>query len=292
MSPSSPSNRPWLWRLSVLWRNLTRERGLIFSLLMFGALLAFELFNYITADVALTDLLGDIRFLGLRWAMVLALAFCAMDFAGVARLFAPERQANNRTEVWYLLAAWFLSAGMNALLTWWGVSLALLSHADLGNEILSRDQLLTAVPIFVAVLVLLIRVLIIGTFSMAGERLFARAEAATGRPAQAPAAAPARPMPAPAAKPAPRPAPRPEDWEAEFDQRPRPTAEAYRPNPEPYRQPAEAYRPAPPTPMRPTNPPPVQTTPTPRPAPKPAPKPVVVGGPRNGTPLNGHHDED
>src|SRR5512136_1442430 len=153
---------------SSLWRRLARgfagdlNRGLVFGVIMFGALLAFELFNYTTTDFALTDFLGDVRFLGLRWAMILALAFCGMDFAGIARLFTPERARNERMEVWYLLGAWFLAATMNAMLTWWGVSLALLQHQTLGNEILSREQLVRIVPVFVAVLVWLIRILMIG----------------------------------------------------------------------------------------------------------------------------------
>jgi hypothetical protein len=193
----------WAWRrqLTILMNKL--NRGLVFGVIMFGALLAFELFNYTTTDFALQDFLGDIRFLGLRWAMILALAFCGMDFAGIARLFAPAGEKGPRAEVWYLLGAWFLAATMNAMLTWWGVSLALLQHQALGNEILSREQLIRIVPVFVAVLVWLIRILMIGTFSMAGERLFARAEEAL-RPA---ALAPSQPRPAarPAADPAPRP---------------------------------------------------------------------------------------
>ena len=67
---------------------------------------------------------------------------------------------------------------MNAMLTWWGVSIAILEHQSLGNAVVERDTLLRVVPIFVAVLVWLIRVLIIGTFSVAGERLFSQANGA------------------------------------------------------------------------------------------------------------------
>jgi|GEM_PF-86447 len=148
------------------------KRGLVFGGIIIAAMLAFELFNYTTTDFALTNLLGDLRFVGLRWATILAIAFCGMDFAGIARLFTPEKGRSERTETWYLLGAWFLAATMNAMLTWWGVSLALLTHASLGNEILSRQTLLSVVPVFVAILVWLIRILLIGLLSMAGERLF------------------------------------------------------------------------------------------------------------------------
>jgi hypothetical protein len=140
------------------------------------ALLAFELFNYSTTDFALRDLLGDLSFMGIRWATILSIAFCGIDFAGIARLFTPEEGGNEPKEVWYLFGAWMLAAVMNAMLTWWGVSIALLQHQSLGNAVVAQETLLRAVPIFVAVLVWLTRVLIIGSFSIAGDRLFSQAE--------------------------------------------------------------------------------------------------------------------
>lgn len=148
------------------------SRGLIWGVLIISALLAFEIFNYSTTDFAMTDLLGDLRFAGIRWATILAIAFCGIDFAGIARLFTPEEGANEPAEVWYLFGAWLLAATMNAMLTWWGVSIAILNHNTLGNAVIPRETLIKTVPIFVAVIVWLIRVLIIGTFSVAGERLF------------------------------------------------------------------------------------------------------------------------
>jgi hypothetical protein len=146
------------------------QRGLLFVAMMFVALVAFEVFNYSTTEFALTDLLSDLRFAGVRWATILALAFCGMDFAGIARLLTPENDKVKSLESWYLLGAWLLAATMNAMLTWWAVSLALLNHNSLGNEIISRDALISSVPVFVAILVWLIRVLMIGTFSLAGPR--------------------------------------------------------------------------------------------------------------------------
>lgn len=216
------SREPYRPNQTNLWHGARRllatyrlRRGLVFGTILVAALLAFELFNYTTTDFALTDLLGDIRFAGVRWAMILAIAFCGMDFAGIARLFTPEAGRTAKLEVWYLLGAWFLAATMNAALTWWGVSIALLERGQLGNEILSRDELIAVVPVFVAVLVWLIRILIIGTFSVAGERLFTQVEEAIApRPttsAHRPATVVARPAPLPTA-----------ESEPEFDQRPRP----------------------------------------------------------------------
>ena len=140
--------------------------------------MAFEIFNYTTTDFALTDLLGDLRFAGLRWATILAIAFCGIDFAGIARLFTPQRGAGEPKEVWYLFGAWLLAASMNAMLTWWGVAIAVLGHKSLGGTVVSRETMLKVVPIFVAIMVWVIRVLIIGSFSMTGDRLFSQSSTA------------------------------------------------------------------------------------------------------------------
>jgi hypothetical protein len=155
-----------------LFSRLRLQRGMAFGVIIITALFAFEIFNYSTTDFALTDLLGDLQFLAVRWATILSIAFCGIDFAGIARLFTPEKGSKEPNEVWYLFGAWLLAATMNAMLTWWGVSLAILGHQTLGNAVIERATLVRVVPIFVAVLVWLIRVLIIGTFSVAGDRLF------------------------------------------------------------------------------------------------------------------------
>jgi hypothetical protein len=152
-------------------------RGLWFGLILLAALAAFELFNFATTEFALQSLFGAHDALGITtWAKVLAIAFCGIDFAGIARLFTPEQGADEPHEVWYLFGAWMLAATMNAMLTWWGVSIALLNHQSLGNAVVERATLLKVVPIFVAVMVWLIRVLIIGTISVAGDRLFSQAD--------------------------------------------------------------------------------------------------------------------
>lgn len=154
-----------------LLANLNLSRKLIAGIILLVALVAFELFNFDTTRYALDNLLGDVSFAGVRWATILAVAFCAIDFAGLARLFTPERGRQEPTAVWYLMGAWLIAATMNAMMTWWAVSVTLLTH-DFGNEVLSREQLLRWVPFFVATLVWLTRILFIGAFSVAGEYIF------------------------------------------------------------------------------------------------------------------------
>ena len=186
-------NRSSSFSLTQLSSRLSFSRGLLFGLLIIGALLAFEIFNYSTTDFALSDLLGDLHFASVRWATILAIAFCGIDFAGIARLFTPEQGADEPKEVWYLFGAWLLAATMNAGLTWWGVSLALVNHQSLGGSVVAQSTLVKVVPIFVAVMVWLIRILIIGTFSVAGDRLFSQADARrrVARPASSLAPSPA-----------------------------------------------------------------------------------------------------
>ncbi len=157
------------------------SRGAAWGIIILVALLAFEVFNYSTTQFALRDVLGDLTFAGFRWATILAIAFCGIDFAGIARIFTPQQGRDEPAEVWYLFAAWLLAAGFNATLTWWGVSVAIVSHSsEAAGAVVSNQTLTKLVPIFVAVMVLLIRVLIIGTFSVAGDNLFSMADPRSG----------------------------------------------------------------------------------------------------------------
>lgn len=158
-------------------QRITMRRGTLFGFILLGALIAFEMFNFSTTEFALKDVLGsDLNVMGIQWAVVLAIAFCGIDFAGIARLFTPEQGRNEPVEVWYLFGAWLLAAAMNATLTWWGVSVAIRTHQTLGAAVVGQNMVLVIVPIFVAVMVWVIRVLIIGTFSIAGERIFTMAD--------------------------------------------------------------------------------------------------------------------
>jgi len=163
--------------LGSMLNGLTNRRGLAWGVIIIGALLAFEIFNFSTTQFALADVLGPLKFAGVTWSTILAIAFCGIDFAGIARLFTPEKGRDEPAEVWYLFGAWLLAAAMNATLTWWGVSVAIVDHKSLaGGVVISGTTLIKVVPIFVAIMVWLIRVMVIGSFSIAGERLFSQGD--------------------------------------------------------------------------------------------------------------------
>jgi hypothetical protein len=188
-------------------RGTAIKRGALFGAILITALVAFEVFNYSTTAFALQDVLGELQTAGLRWSTILALAFCGIDFAGIARLFTPQQGRDEPAEVWYLFGAWLLAAGFNALLTWWGVSVAILNHTSEGSILIGQSTMTRVVPVLVAVMVWMIRVLIIGTFSLAGENMFSIADARAGtRPSYRPLPSSDRQQPA---GPFPRSAPKP-----------------------------------------------------------------------------------
>lgn len=213
-------NRSLKINLIPFLRGTAIKRGAIFGSILFAALLSFEIFNFSTTQFALLDILGDLKFAGIRWATVLAIAFCGIDFAGIARIFTPEQGRDEPAEVWYLFGAWLLAAAFNAGLTWWGVSVAIATQGNVaGTAVVSSATMTKAVPVIVAVMVWLIRILIIGTFSMAGDRLFTTDHNAvrtyptrTNQSAQQPVLRPASQIQRPAAsnasayRPAPKPA--------------------------------------------------------------------------------------
>jgi hypothetical protein len=174
-------NRSLSFRLLPFLQGTAHKRGLIFGVIILCALLAFEVFNYSSTFFALSDILGNLAFGPVRWATMLAFAFCAIDFAGIARIFTPEQGRDEPAEVWYLFAAWFLAASFNAILTWWGVSVAMLQHNAAGGALLGAATMTKIVPVFVAAMVLLIRVLLINTFSIAGDRIFSLADQRASR---------------------------------------------------------------------------------------------------------------
>jgi hypothetical protein len=156
----------------ALWFNqAVQHRGILFIVLILAALLAFETFNFSTTQYSLMDLLGGMNFAGIKWATILAIAFCGIDFAGIARLFTAEQGRKEPTEVWYLFGAWFLAATMNAILTWWGISIDIQSHTMQSASVIDSNLLINVVPVIVALMVWLIRIMIIGSLSYAGDRI-------------------------------------------------------------------------------------------------------------------------
>lgn len=148
--------------------------GTVYAVIIILAMFSFEIFNYSTTAFSLRDLLGNLSFAGIPWATLLALAFCGIDFAGIARLISPENRKVETKDSWYLFGAWMVAATANASLTWWGVAVAINNHNLQSSSIINAHTLTNIIPIFVAILVWVLRILIIGSLSSALEKLFAK----------------------------------------------------------------------------------------------------------------------
>ncbi|HMN11181.1 MAG TPA: hypothetical protein PKD55_02505 [Bellilinea sp.] len=141
----------------------------ILTVILALSLVFFQMFTFSTTEYSLRSLLGNPDFYGFPWAMLLALAFAGADFAGMARIFTPERGKDEPLEVWILTGAWLAVASLNAVLTWYGVGQAMLGANVQGSELISRAELLEYVPITLAMLTWIVRILLVSTFSFAME---------------------------------------------------------------------------------------------------------------------------
>lgn len=155
-------------------RTTLPSRMTIIGLVFLLAIIAFEIFNFDTTRFALNHLLRN-QTLGragsVSWAAVLAIAFCGIDFAGLIHIFTSH--LNDRItpqHIWYLMGAWLLGATLNAIMTWYAVSVTLL-ETPIANGVMSQAELLKVVPIFVAFLVWLTRILFVAALAMMGSAL-------------------------------------------------------------------------------------------------------------------------
>jgi hypothetical protein len=153
---------------------LTRKTAVI-GLILTVALLGFELFNFDTTRFALSHLMAGRRFLGLEWAAVLALAFGSLDFAGLVRVFTPEKELKQESsEIWWLTGAWLIGASLNAMMTWYAMALLIAPlGVEIGATLFTHAQMLRYAPLFIALLVWLTRVSLISSVALALERLAA-----------------------------------------------------------------------------------------------------------------------
>lgn len=145
-----------------LFKNVRTRSNSLYVAVIVLALVALEIFNFSTTDFALRDILGNQGGGLLTWSMILSLALCGMDVAGIAKILASPKEEPGNTSSWYLLGAWVLAAAMNAGLTWWGISVAIYNQPAHAVMIIDPMTYVTVVPVLVAVMVWVIRVLIIG----------------------------------------------------------------------------------------------------------------------------------
>lgn len=152
------------------WSKVLTARAVLGVMLLVG-LLAFDIFNFDTTRFALSYFFEGAQFFGIPWSVIVAIAATSVDLAGIAKIFTPEQGLKNEDVwVWVLLAVWFITAVINATGTWWAMVLLLSEHQTMGNLLVSQMELLTWVPVILALFILTVRVGLIGSISMAGDR--------------------------------------------------------------------------------------------------------------------------
>ncbi|MBW6465243.1 MAG: hypothetical protein K0B06_01910 [Brevefilum sp.] len=149
---------------------LKMRKDALYVIVFVLALFAFEAFNYSTTDFALSDLLGELRFAGIAWSTLLSFAFCGIDFAGIALLLAAPAHKEDNRSAWFMFGAWILAATMNAILTWWGVVLAIQSHPVVSAGVVDEGFVTRTVPVFIALMVWVLRILLVGSLSKTSDR--------------------------------------------------------------------------------------------------------------------------
>ena len=63
-------SKPMDVNIGKMMNTIINRRSMIFGLMIIGALLAFEIFNYSTTEFALNDVLGPLKFMGIKWATI------------------------------------------------------------------------------------------------------------------------------------------------------------------------------------------------------------------------------
>lgn len=133
------------------------------GLMMAGGWLALEWFNYAASQHALAVLFGNLMADGLSWATLLALGLWLVDLSGLLYLSIPDERG--KPGFWYVLVAWLLASGANALLKWWAVTWALMASpmAQGAQRAAPLLALTPYIPTAVAFVVWTGRVLLVST---------------------------------------------------------------------------------------------------------------------------------
>lgn len=147
------------------------------GLFLLLALVVFELINYTTTVEAIRSILGNrqvnLVFLGAASLPVLmGLAMCLLDFAGIARIFTPQTGKDEPKAIAILFIVWVISAVFNAGLTWWSSAIWIASGYGNQNPLVDPGTVLTIAPRVLAVLFFLLHFGLIYTIAIIGDNLF------------------------------------------------------------------------------------------------------------------------
>lgn len=138
-----------------------QSRIRVIGFILITAWIAFMVFNFDTTRYALSNLIGESEFAGLKWSAILAFMFCLIDPAILMGRLKYSRPNRHQDRVYLIFFVWLLGAIFNATLTWWAVSVAMIPHDLDFHHRITRQQWLTYIPPLVALVVLQTRILFV-----------------------------------------------------------------------------------------------------------------------------------
>lgn len=146
-----------------------KARSLLFPVVVLSILMVvLEVGNFFSTYYALNDILGTIGLTifgtHVRWAVMMAVAACLMDFFGIVRIFTPHQDRDEPAEVWILFGIWVVMAVGDAVLTWWTSKTAIIINPSPSVLLSSSAFIYKAVPVVVAGIELALRVSVVFLF--------------------------------------------------------------------------------------------------------------------------------
>jgi hypothetical protein len=158
-----------------LFKGIHQNRSVVLLSLSLSVFVSFEIFNFSVSFFALNNLPGGINDWGIRWAVILAIVFCIIDFGGIALYNLKERAGRKSRLPGWLFGIWMAGASLNTLLIWWGLSIAIAIQPVGKARMVDTQILAILIPVSMAVLAGLIRILFTGTLaaSLAGTNMLA-----------------------------------------------------------------------------------------------------------------------
>jgi len=149
---------------------IKRLLAVLAALVIVGAIVCFELFNFGTNRDVLDGIFGNVFFLTLSAGTWLAAGACFIDFGGLSRIFTSETSMRQESiEIKAVTLGWLFASIFNAWLTFVWVSYRLEGGTANLPRNLADDTF--AISVAIAVFVFLIRLVLIFGGATVGDRV-------------------------------------------------------------------------------------------------------------------------
>lgn len=142
--------------------------------IIFLSALAFEVINIATNVAGFESFFGGIKFLGISWAIWATIAFEAADVGCLC--YSWDRKFDFRThpEAGFALTAHFFAGFADAGLSYFAFMMAIGNSVSQMANVVGEKAILTWAPVFLALMIWVIRTLLMGTIVTQGRNIFSQ----------------------------------------------------------------------------------------------------------------------